>query len=75
MVYMLVVGAIVASILLILIVLFQNPKGGGFNTAFGGANAASQLLGAANSTNVLEKVTWGLVAFIFAVCLISALVL
>lgn len=64
--------AIVAA-LLILIVLVQNPKGGGLNTAFGGAASASQLLGASRSTDLVEKITWGLASAMLVLCLVASL--
>lgn len=56
------------SVLLILVILIQNPKGGGLNASFGGA-AANQMVGAANSTDMLEKVTWGLASSLLLLCL------
>ncbi|MEY2829071.1 MAG: preprotein translocase subunit SecG [Bacteroidota bacterium] len=58
----LVVLMIVASILLILMVLIQNPKGGGLSSAFGGFN--NQVLGVQRTTDFLEKSTWGLAAIV-----------
>lgn len=68
----LIVIAAIAAVLVILIVLVQNPKGGGFSSAFGGSQAASQLMGASRSTDVLEKITWGFASTIMAICLIIA---
>lgn len=56
------------SLGLILIVLIQNPKGGGLNSAFGGSQTASQLLGAANTTDILERITWGLASALLVLC-------
>lgn len=64
---------ILASIALIGIVILQNPKGSGLNSTFGSAQAATQFLGgAANAGDVLEKITFGLTAFIFIACLLSS---
>ncbi len=60
---------IVVAILLILVVLLQNSKGGGLTSQFSGA---SQLIGARQTTDLLEKVTWGLVITLFVVSLGSA---
>jgi preprotein translocase subunit SecG len=57
---------------LIAIVLIQNPKGGGVDTTFGGSQA-NQLFGAAGSTEVVEKITWGLAAALFVLCIVAAL--
>lgn len=48
---------IIASFLLILIVLVQNPKGGGLASGFTGAN---QFGGVAQTNKFLEKSTWTL---------------
>ena len=60
---------IIVAILLILVVLLQNSKGGGLTSQFSGA---SQLIGARQTTDLLEKVTWGLVMVLFVVSLSSA---
>lgn len=49
----------VNCILLMAVVLIQNPKGGGIDSNFGGS-AANQMFGAAKSTDFIEKLTWGL---------------
>lgn len=60
------------SFLLIAIILIQNPKGGGVDSTFGGSQA-NQLFGAAGSTEIVEKVTWGLAAALFVLCIVAAL--
>lgn len=60
------------SVLLILAVLIQNPKGGGVDSTFGG-NAANQLLGAAKSADFIEKITWYLAIALFVLCIVTAL--
>lgn len=57
------------AVLLIVVVLAQNPKGGGLSGTFGG-NQASQLIGAANSADVIEKVTWGLASGLLVLCIV-----
>ena len=47
------------SILLMGAVLIQNPKGGGVDSTFGGAQA-NQMFGAVRTTDVIEKLTWRL---------------
>jgi len=49
---------VVASILLTLIVLVQNSKGGGLASGFSSSN---QIMGVRKTTDFLEKFTWGLV--------------
>ncbi len=47
--------AIIVCILLVLIVLIQNPKGGGLASNF---SASSQLMGVQKTGDFLEKGTW-----------------
>ncbi len=60
-------------ILLMLVVLIQNPKGGGIDSTFGG-QGANQMFGAAKSTDFIEKLTWGLAATLFILCIITAII-
>ena len=60
------------SVLLILVVLIQNPKGGGVDSTFGGAGA-NQMFGAAKSADLIEKITWGLAIALFVLCIITAI--
>jgi preprotein translocase subunit SecG len=50
--------AIVSAILLVLVVLAQNSKGGGLSSQFGGSGA-SNLIGVKKTGDVLERLTWG----------------
>ena len=59
-------------VLLMAIVLIQNPKGGGIDSSLGGV-AANQMFGAAKSTDLVEKITWGLAASLFILCIITAI--
>jgi|SRR5690554_5900265 len=52
---------ILASILLVLLVLMQNPKGGGLSTDFGSAH---QLGGVKQTNDFVEKATWSLASVI-----------
>ncbi len=58
---------IVVCVLLGAVVLIQNPKGGGLSASFGGVG--QQLLGARRSTDVVEKLTWGLAFALIFLCL------
>jgi len=60
-------------VLLMGVVLIQNPKGGGIDSTFGGSGA-NQMLGAAKSTDFIEKLTWGLAIALFVLCIITAIV-
>ena len=57
---------IILAILLILVVLIQNSKGG-LNQNMG--SASSQLIGVKRTTDLLEKLTWGLAISIMMLCL------
>lgn len=50
---------ILIAVLLVLVVLAQNSKGGGLSSQFGGAGAG-QLMGVKKTNDLLEKITWGL---------------
>ncbi|MBK9254201.1 MAG: preprotein translocase subunit SecG [Saprospiraceae bacterium] len=60
-------------VLLMAVVLIQNPKGGGVDSNFGGS-AANQMFGAAKSSDFVEKITWGLAASLFLLCIITAII-
>lgn len=48
---------IIVCVLLILVILVQNSKGGGIQSQFG---AATQIMGVKRGTEFIEKATWGL---------------
>jgi preprotein translocase subunit SecG len=48
---------IIVCILLVLVILIQNSKGGGIQSQFG---AATQIMGVKRGTEFIEKATWGL---------------
>jgi preprotein translocase subunit SecG len=60
---------VVACFVLGLVVLVQNPKGGGLSGTFGGFS--NQLMGVKQTTDVLEKGTWIFAAVIGVLCIIS----
>ena len=47
---------LILCVLLSLVVLVQNPKGGGLSQSLGGVS--SQVFGAKNSAGLVERVTW-----------------
>lgn len=61
---------IVASIVLSLIVLVQNPKGGGLASNIGGFS--NQFMGVKQTTDVLEKGTWIFAGVIGVLCLTAS---
>lgn len=61
---------ILASALLILAVLLQSGKGEGLASNF---VAGNQTFGVRQTADLLEKITWGLVAFILVVSIVASL--
>ena len=68
----LVIAIMFVSVLLGLIVLIQNSKGGGLVSNFGGAN---QMMGVRQTSDFLEKATWTLGGILVVLCLISSITL
>lgn len=64
---------IIASVLLVLVVLAQNSKGGGLSSQFGGAG--SQLIGVKKTGDLLERLTWGLIIGLVSLTLLSNFVI
>lgn len=62
---------ILSSIILGIIVLIQNPKGGGLSSSLGGFS--NQLMGVKQTTDVLEKGTWLFAGIIGVLCITSTL--
>jgi preprotein translocase subunit SecG len=60
---------IIASVILGMIVLIQNPKGGGLSSSFGGFG--NQIMGVKQTTDVLEKGTWLFAAIVGILCVVS----
>jgi preprotein translocase subunit SecG len=54
----LVILILLVCLLLALVVLAQNPKGGGLSSQFG-AGGAANLMGVKRTGDLLEKLTWG----------------
>jgi preprotein translocase subunit SecG len=63
---------LIACILLILVVLVQNSKGGGLAANFG---STGQIMGVRKTADFLEKTTWSLAIALLALSLISILVI
>ncbi len=73
--YNLLIGlAIFASVLLVLVILAQNSKGGGLTNQFGGSGA-SNLIGVKKTGDLLERLTWGFSISIMILVLASSFVL
>ena len=60
---------ILVGVLLTLIVLVQNSKGGGLASNFSGSN---KVMGVRKTTDFLEKGTWGLAAVLLVLCVVAA---
>jgi len=72
--FTLIIGIIIfACILLVLVVLAQNSKGGGLSNQFGGSGA-SNIIGVKKTGDLLEKLTWGFVVTIMVLSLSTNLV-
>lgn len=61
---------VLAAILLILVVLIQNPKGGGIASNF---SAGNNIMGVRKTSDFIEKLTWGLAIGIIVLTLSSGL--
>ncbi len=59
----------VVCILLVLIVLVQNSKGGGLASNF---QSSGQVMGVRKTTDFLEKGTWTLAAILLFLCVVGA---
>ncbi len=69
--YYFVIGiTIVVSIILVLIVLVQNSKGGGLASNFSSSN---QVMGVRKTTDFLEKATWVLAAALLVLSVTASL--
>lgn len=60
---------IIAAVLLILVILPQSSKGGGLTGS--AAAGANQIIGVKKTTDLLEKLTWGLMIGIFVLSLLT----
>lgn len=58
------------SILLVIVILAQNSKGGGLSSQFGGSGA-SNIIGVKKTGDLLEKLTWGFIVAIMVLALVT----
>jgi preprotein translocase subunit SecG len=72
MFYFLLSLILLSAVLLVLVVLIQNSKGGGLASNFGPSN---QILGARQTTDFLEKLTWGLAGAVIVLSISANLVI
>ena len=64
---------IILSFLLVLVIMVQNPKGGGLASTFGGNS--QQIGGVKKTTDFLDKSTWILASLLFLLILFSNITL
>lgn len=62
---------VLACVALAFFILIQNPKGGGLSGSFG--SISSQVMGVKQSSDVMEKGTWGLISAIGFLCIVSVM--
>ena len=62
---------VIVCVILGLIILIQNPKGGGLSGTLAGFN--NQFMGVKQTTDVLEKGTWIFASALAVLCIISVL--
>jgi len=60
----------IVCFLLIIVIMVQNPKGGGLSSTMGGS---TQIGGVQKTTDFLDKSTWTLAAIMIALILLSSL--
>jgi preprotein translocase subunit SecG len=63
---------LIACVLMILVVLVQNSKGGGLASNFSSSN---QYMGVRKTADFLEKFTWSLAVALLVLCLFSIVVI
>lgn len=69
---LIVILLIIVSLLLGLVILVQNSKGGGLASGF---SASNQIMGVRKTTDFLEKLTWGFAIGLLALAMIGNFVL
>lgn len=62
---------VIACILLVIIIMAQNPKGGGLSGTFGGTSPAQ--FGVQRTNDFMEKSTWTLGGVIIVLCMLSVI--
>ena len=61
----------VSCVILVLVVMVQNPKGGGLSGTFGGSGGGSQMFGVQRTNDFLTRATW-ILAFLIVVLTLLA---
>jgi preprotein translocase subunit SecG len=63
---------IIVCVLLALVVMVQNAKGGGLAAGFA---SSGQIMGVQKTTDFIEKLTWGLAIALVVLCLVASMAL
>ena len=63
---------IIVCVLLALVVMVQNAKGGGLSSGFA---SSGQIMGVQKTTDFIEKLTWGLALALVILCLAASFAL
>lgn len=72
--YIFVISLIIfISILLVIVVLAQNSKGGGLSSQFGGSGA-SNIMGVKKTGDLLEKLTWTFIVAIMVLAMATTII-
>ena len=64
--------AILASVLLTLVIIVQNSKGGGLSSAFGASNLTN-MIGNRRASQDIEKFTWYLIGGLMVICFLATI--
>lgn len=72
MFYVIISLILLSAVLLVLVVLVQNSKGGGLSGNFSSGN---QILGARQTADFLEKLTWGLAVSVIVLSIAANIVI
>ena len=67
-----VVLMVLAALLMCFVVMIQNSKGGGLSSSFASSN---QIMGVRKTTDFIEKLTWGLAAFMVVISIAASYVI
>ncbi len=64
---------IIACVMLVLVVLSQNPKGGGLSSTFGGSG--TQMFGVQKTNDFMDKATWTLGGIIVVLSIFASVMI
>jgi len=61
----------ISCAILVLVIMVQNPKGGGLSSTFGGSGGGAQMFGVQRTNDFLTRATWTLALIIVTLTLIT----